>query len=124
MLDTSVPPPQPSAATGLRLSCLQSAGMVHLALIGELDVATTPLLHRALRRAQSDAGLVVVDLRELLFMDCSGAQLLLTAHRRARWEGTRLVIVRGPTEVDRLFALLGIDHRLELVDRVPTEAAA
>ena len=124
MLDTSVPQPRPAVAAGLRLSCLHSAGAVHLALVGELDIATTPVLHRALRRTQTDARLVVVDLRELQFMDCSGAQLLLTAHRRARWGGSRLVIVRGPAEVDRVFALLGVDHQLELVDGVPTEAAA
>ena len=40
---------------------------VHLA--GALDLATTPQLERTLRDSQSQAQLVVLDLRELAFMD-------------------------------------------------------
>jgi hypothetical protein len=40
---------------------------------GALDLAATPQLARTLRDCQSQARLVVLDLRELAFMDCSGA---------------------------------------------------
>ena len=43
------------------------ATWVHLA--GALDLATTPQLERTLRDSQSQARLVVLDLRELAFMD-------------------------------------------------------
>jgi anti-sigma B factor antagonist len=66
-----------------------------VAVTGELDIATVPRLDRALRRAEVDAALVVLDLRELEFPDSSGAHLLLAADRRIRRAGGRLVVVRG-----------------------------
>ena len=64
---------------------------------GELDIDAVPELDRALRHA--DAPLVVLDLRELEFIDSSGAHLLLAADRRIRRAGRRLVgaIVRSGT---------------------------
>jgi anti-anti-sigma factor len=44
---------------------------------GELDIATTPQLERTLREAQSSARLVVLDLRNVTFMDCSGVHVIV-----------------------------------------------
>lgn len=88
---------------------------------GELDIEAVPELDRALRHA--DAPLVVLDLRELEFIDSSGAHLLLAADRRIRRAGRRLVVVRGGVEVEWFFALIGLDRALELVDRPPTAAS-
>jgi anti-anti-sigma factor len=87
-----------------------------VALAGELDLATIPRLDQAPRRAASAAGDVVLDLRELDFIDVCGAQFILEADRRIRRGGGRLVVVRGPAELDRLFALTGIDRLIQLVD--------
>ena len=78
------------------------AARVHVA--GELDVATAPQLEGTLRDAEQQARLVVLDLRELTFMDCAGVHLLVDASTRARTRGDRLVVLRGPT-IDRLFTL-------------------
>jgi len=86
---------------------------------GELDIATAPQLETALRDAEADADLIVLDLRKLTFMDCSSMRVLLAAHRRARLAGGRLVVVRGQVDLARLFSLVGIDDELELVDRPP-----
>ncbi len=98
-------------------------GAVRVALAGELDMASVPRVDRVLRRAQHDAELVVLDLRELWFMDCSGAHLVVEADRRARLAGGRLLIVRGPAQVDWFFGLIGLDRRLELVDEPPAGLA-
>lgn len=90
---------------------------IRVTVSGELDIATVPKLDRALRRAHSRARLVILDLRELRFTDSSGAHLILTADRRIRRAGGRLVVVRGGAEVDWLFALIGLDCELELVDQ-------
>jgi anti-sigma B factor antagonist len=109
-----------------RFSCRRSTidGVVHVVVGGELDIATVPQLDAALRRAWASSDVIVVDLRELQFIDSSGAHLLLDANRRIRRSGGRLIVVRGRWEVDRLFVLLGLDRELELVDRPPTGVAS
>ena len=58
------------------------AAWVHLA--GELDIATTPQLQSTLRESQLHARLVVLDLRELAFLDSSGVHAMIAASARAR----------------------------------------
>jgi anti-sigma B factor antagonist len=67
---------------------------------------------------------VILDLRELEFMDSSGAKLIVAASGRARQAGGRLVVVRGPVAVERIFALVGLDRQLELVDHPPATPSA
>ena len=107
-------------------SCRRSdyASAVCLWVSGELDIATAPQLDQALGCVQADAALVILDLRELEFMDSSGANLIAAASGRARQAGGRLVVVRGPVQVDRIFALVGLDRQLELVDHLPATPSA
>ena len=105
-------------ATGsLVCSCAESgldAAWVHVA--GDLDIATTPQLERTLRETQAQARLVVLDLRELAFMDCSGAHAIVDASIRARGVGRRLLILRGPPNVDRLFSLTESSDAVDIGD--------
>ena len=82
-----------------------NAAWVHLE--GELDIDTTPQLEQTLSHPDSQARLVVVDMRELAFMDSSGVHAIVNASARARQRGSRLVILRGPPDVDRVFKLTG-----------------
>jgi anti-anti-sigma factor len=59
---------------------------------------------------------VVLDLRAVEFFDGSAAAVVLAADRRIRGSGGRLLVVRGPAEVDWVFELIGLDRHLELVD--------
>ena len=68
-----------------------NAAWVHLT--GELDVDTTPQLEETLSHPDSQARLVVVDMRELAFMDSSGVHAIVNASARARQRGSRLVIL-------------------------------
>lgn len=74
-------------------------------------------LDEALHRAQADAPLVVLDLRALEFIDASAATLILAADRRIRRAGGRLVVVRGGATIHALFALIGLDQKLEFMHR-------
>jgi len=47
---------------------------------------------------------------------------LITADERARDEGRRIVIIRGPDAVQRVFAITRLEERLEIVDE-PLQAA-
>jgi anti-anti-sigma factor len=86
---------------------------------GELDIDTTPHLARMLREPKSR--LVVLDLRELAFMDSSGVHTIVNASARARQLGRRLVLLRGPPDVDRVFKLTGSSADVENGDVEPLE---
>jgi anti-anti-sigma factor len=96
-----------------------NAAWVHLA--GELDVDTTPLLEWTLRAPQSQAQLIVLDMRDLDFMDSSGVHAIVDAGARVRRLGHRLVILRGPPEVDRVFGLTGNNRYVEDGDLPPVD---
>jgi anti-anti-sigma factor len=93
------------------------AAWVHVA--GELDIATTPQLERTLRESQSQARLVVLDLRELTFMDSSGVHAVVHANIRARQVGGQLVLLRGRPNVDRVFTLTRSSDDLDIGDVAP-----
>jgi anti-sigma B factor antagonist len=92
-----------------------------ISVSGELDLASSPALEEELERvSQSDAQLVVVDLRNLEFMDSTGLSVLVRAHQRAEENGRRLGLVNGSQQVQRLLTLTGVAERLTLTD-VPAE---
>ena len=109
-----------------QFSCRRSTidGVVHVVLGGELDITAVPELDAALRLAWASSEVIVLDLRELEFIDSSGVRLMVEADRRIRRAGGRLIVVRGPWEIDWLFVLLGIDRVLELVDSSPLSRRA
>ncbi len=90
---------------------------VVIAVSGELDLASSPSLEEELESgAAAGAELVIVDLRQLEFMDSTGLSVLVRAHQRATQSGKRFVVVRGPQQVQRLLSLTGVADRLTLVD--------
>lgn len=93
------------------------ATCVHV--VGELDIATTPQLELTLREAQSQARIVVLDLTDLAFIDATGVRAIIDATVRARGDCRRLVVVRGPAHVERLFDLTGAAEHLERVHAAP-----
>jgi anti-sigma B factor antagonist len=86
-------------------------------LVGELDIATAPRLEQTL--AQANAQRVVLDLRELTFTDSCGVHLIIDGTIRADESGRRLILVRGPSQVDRVLTLTGASEVLEIVDLDP-----
>jgi anti-sigma B factor antagonist len=87
-----------------------------IAVSGELDLASSPALQEELDRA-SDSDMMIIDLRELDFMDSTGLSVLVRAHQRAEEQGRRLAMVKGPQQVQRLLSLTGVADRLTVVDR-------
>jgi anti-anti-sigma factor len=92
-------------------------GATVIAITGELDLATSPALEEALERAfGADVELVVLDLRELEFMDSTGLSVLVKAHQAAELAHHKLALVKGPPQVQRLLNLTGVAERLRLLD--------
>jgi anti-sigma B factor antagonist len=88
---------------------------------GELDLLTSPRLRQTLGEAQRAARLVVLDLRELSFTDTSGIHVILDANRDAQREDGRLLIVRGPAQVDRVLTLTEVGKQVVIFDLAPAE---
>lgn len=67
---------------------------------------------------------MIIDLRQLTFIHSVGLNVIAEAHARARRSNRRLVFVRGPAQIDRLFELVGLAERLEIIDLKPVLALA
>jgi anti-sigma B factor antagonist len=88
-----------------------------VAVSGELDLASGPELEAELDQLSGpDIQLVVIDLRNLDFMDSTGLSILVRAHQRLAGEGAEMGLVRGSQQVQRLLDLTGVAERLRLVD--------
>jgi len=87
-------------------------------------MASAPQLEHTLGEPQLQAGLVVLDLRELAFIDAAGVRVIVSASIRARQAGRRLVLLRGVPNVDRMFTLAGSTSAIEIgyVGEPPVEA--
>jgi anti-sigma B factor antagonist len=97
---------------------------VHVTLRGSLDLARAYDFDDAMRRIERSApGCLLLDLRELDFLDTAGLARLIAVRRRCRRSGRRLVLVRGPRSVQQLFALMLVEEQFELVAD-PDEAMA
>ncbi|HZO10210.1 MAG TPA: STAS domain-containing protein, partial [Myxococcota bacterium] len=76
---------------------------------GELDLATAPALEEALGHAFSGGSArVVLDLRELEFIDSSGLRTLLTARRRAEVASAQFSLVAGHRGLERPLEIAGV----------------
>ena len=90
---------------------------IRVALQGELDISSAERVEQALRGIEEKSPpMMVLDLRPLRFIDSTGLRLVLGADLRARRAGRRLVIVRGPDPVHRVFRIALLDRRLEFVN--------
>src|SRR3954468_24715654 len=99
-------------------------GAVRFVLRGELDLAHTYTFDEELRAVEAThPSIVVIDLRELTFLDSSGLARLLAARRRARRLGHRLLLVRGSAAIQRLFAIAAVDETFEMVNELPARTA-
>ena len=89
-----------------------------LRVSGELDLASSPALEQELDRAVAQSPtLIIIDLRELEFIDSTGLSVLIRAHQRAQEGGHRLGIVNGSRQVRRLLTLTGVAERLTIVEQ-------
>lgn len=83
-----------------------------IALAGELDPHTAPLLQLEIDRVLEDEGTdLVLDLSQLGFVDSSGLRVLIAAQHQLAEQGGTLVL-RTPSEtVRRLLEITGlVDH--------------
>ncbi len=88
-----------------------------VSLLGELDLATCKTAETELLGAlEADLGQVVLDMRELEFIDSTGIALLVAALRRSEPSQLQVIPSQAP-EVARVLSLTGIDEHLPPSDK-------
>lgn len=90
---------------------------VRLRLTGDLDLATAEEAERAILEAEDGRPhVLILDLSELAFMDSTGLRVILSASTRAQEQDRRVVLVKGPLVVQRVFEITRLAERLDIVD--------
>jgi anti-sigma B factor antagonist len=89
-------------------------GVACIALCGELDMATAPRLEGCLAPFEDDGvSAIILDLRGLTFIDCSGLRELLRAQDRAKTTRRQLILVGANASARRLFEITRTDFLLD-----------
>lgn len=95
----------------------QLDGALVVAPRGELDLASCRQLEEELERVSRSAPpLIILDLREVDFMDSTGLRLVVAADQRARESGWRFGVVNGSKQVRRLLSLTRVEEQLTVVN--------
>jgi anti-anti-sigma factor len=82
-------------------------------LAGEFDLSVREQVEAVTERLMAQQPeMLILDLSGLSFIDSSGVEALLRIDRHAGARGVRLVIVRGPDHVHRVFSLCGLASTL------------
>jgi len=83
---------------------------------GEIDLATSPQLRDALLAPDVNSASVVLDLREVTFIDSSGLGVIVGQQKRAQEQDeTFSVAVGGAAAVQRILELSGLVKVLDIV---------
>jgi len=89
-------------------------------LSGTLDLHGAPdfdgEIDRLLRGSTRE---IIVDLRQIEFMDSIALRSLVRAHRKALQAGVPLWVVRGGPPVAQVLRMTGLDMTLPLIDELP-----
>jgi anti-sigma B factor antagonist len=85
-------------------------------LRGELDVMSEPDVWALLNPLSGKPGAdVIIDLREVTFLDCRGVSPLCRARGRLRAAGGRMRLIVGSPGVERLLRLTRLDRSFDIV---------
>ncbi len=111
----------PSAALSARVH----DGYTIVAISGDMDIASVPMLReQLLRLPRPRAGRMVIDLSGVTFCDASGLAMLVGASRRADLLGGVLRLAAPTPLVATLLRLTGLDSRFETFATVPEATGA
>jgi anti-sigma B factor antagonist len=110
----------PYERPGFRVAVDVSDGTRLISVFGEVDVASAPVVGRALEEAEvSAASSVVLDLAGVTFLDSAGIRVLLEAVLASRAGESKLSVRRDyQPQVDRVLAIAGV------IEALPYLAAA
>ncbi|GAB3424380.1 STAS domain-containing protein [Flindersiella endophytica] len=107
-----------------QLSCEHSElphGMAKVAVVGEIDQATSPRLKTELLKAIARMSPhLVIDMSGVTFIDSAGLTVILAARQRARAQGGDTYLL-GPTkQIRKVLAITSLDRLLEIHETLET----
>jgi anti-sigma B factor antagonist len=98
----------------LSLETKSRNGVARVAVRGELDMATAPRLDGCLAPIEDEGvSAIILDLRELTFIDSFGLRALLRARERAETHLRRLILVGANASARRLFEITRTERLLD-----------
>ena len=94
-----------------RLSVVATAtdGIRVVSLAGEIDHDSRDTLRRALDACDTPRPRIVIDMRQVTFMDSSGINIFIAAHRTVSEAGGWLRLAAPGEAVMRTLSLVGVD---------------
>ena len=95
-----------------------------VAPVGELDLGTVGTLEELIAARPPGCERLVIDFTGLTFFDTSGMRLVIETMHEMHREGIALALVRGPDEVQHLFAVAHLEDRLPFFDDRSSALAA
>jgi anti-anti-sigma factor len=102
------------ASRALRVELSRSFGTAVIVLHGELDLAGLPAFTDAIKSVEAGALAVRLDLRDLTFLDTSGARAIWGLHTTLARTSRRLEVIAGQSPARRTLEVLGLDDFLDV----------
>jgi anti-anti-sigma factor len=111
----------PDSLTGefepFRVDVAPARDSVRVSPVGELDIATVPKLQaEVVRLRESGFNRIVLDLRQVRFIDSTGLRLVLELDAAARADSHHLQVIRGSDVVHRIFEVTQVAERLSFIE--------
>lgn len=85
-----------------------------MALHGELDLASSPLLQALVDTIDGRPSWLMLDLSDLEFCDVSGLSALLAVQQHLARRGASLVLANPQPIMARVLAITGLDHHFTI----------
>jgi anti-anti-sigma factor len=97
------------ATPRFQLQDLADGGEHTLTLLGEVDMVAAPKVEEAVRRLCVEGTTrIVLDLREITFIDSTGLRAMLAADELCRQHRCELSLIPGSEQVQGLFEMTGV----------------
>jgi anti-anti-sigma factor len=96
------------------IEALRERGDTILVVRGDVDMATASFLWESVEQVLPDSERVIVDLREVGFLDSSGLSVFVRAHRRLCHAGGALALRSPNPRVRRVLDLTGLGQVLTI----------
>jgi anti-sigma B factor antagonist len=103
------PPPIVGGHLHLHVWIDDTPTSVEIRLAGELDLATVPQLRQVVDAHARHGQTMIINLREVGFIDSMGLAALVRARHRALARGAQLKLVAPPAPVRTVFTLTRLD---------------
>lgn len=104
---------------------IERDGTLRVELSGELDLACAGDVEQRLLEIERDPAVrrLVIDLREVRYLDSTGLSLLINADRRARGAGRQVTVVSGQGAPRRILVTSSLQGLIDIVEDLPPAAS-